>query len=341
MITDNNLNTLPSLAMAGSPIVVTATSSLGTSASARMAHVVCVVSNSIGTRSEKIIYSIDNTGTARFNIGPTLMGMILHDETFALSKTDGVEKKSDSKFAYKVTLYDECHIDGTKLTGTTPNGIVSNEVSTIHYALAGEFSDYIRTGRNAAISNMTLSRKPTDSELEHVVKDMPFHYSTVYGGEIKHHVVFPTATTNNYCCWSFNPKKMKPIIFRNSFGELESCMAWCREKIEVSDSAETFSVQNDMAFSSHRTQVNYNTPSETSVSLSTGALSPKWMMWWAEEPLRSRRAWIWISTDDGGYTGEWVPCVFKRDGSSVVLDRNSGASDISFKAVLDYQGGLL
>lgn len=81
-------------------------------------------------------------------------------------------------------------------------------------------------------------------------------------------------------------------------------------------------------YDGQRTQLIESFSDERQITLSTSTVTPMWAQWWTFEPLRSRRAWL------------WVPCILKAE-TTTLLDRKTGATEITFTAVLDRQGGLL
>lgn len=93
-------------------------------------------------------------------------------------------------------------------------------------------------------------------------------------------------------------------------------------------------------YDGQRTQLIESFSDETQITLTTSTITPLWAQWWTFEPLRSRRAWLWVPTDLTTPSGTWVPCILKAE-TTTLLDRNNGATEITFTAVLDWQGGLL
>ena len=49
---------------------------------------------------------------------------------------------------------------------------------------------------------------------------------------------------------------------------------------------------------------------------------PLWVQWWTFEPLRSRRACLWMPTDLTTPAGTWPPCILKAE-TTTLLDRNN------------------
>lgn len=340
-IISNNLNELPSIAFAANPIVVRAT--CNPNPNGTMPRVVCVVTEQKETdgeykngRSFRLTYPVSSGNlVATFNIGDTLLRLAEYGESYqVVGKT--VSKTTPSVHSYKVEVFDEYFLDGHIETGNTV-------MSEVRSHLAGGFGDMTRLLRtSASLTPMTLSRKPK-TEKEHICRGFRNHYSTLFSRDgrwqVGTHTEEAQTTNDDLCVLDYNPMMHHPIVFRNSFGELESCLAICREEESVSSEQSRYVVFAGNDYNGRRTQLNVSSPTDTTIKLSTGGVSPQWARWWAEEPLSSLRAWIWMP--DADIAGRYVPCVLSRDGSSVVLNRKNGASEITFTATLDWRGGLL
>ena len=338
---------MPVIAFAGNPIEVRATSDL--SSSARMPRVVCVVtekvdkivdgvSQKVDGRSYTMCYSISsNDKHARFDISDTLYHLIELDESYSVSGK-AVSKTSSSIKQYVVKLYDEQFFNG-RMEHSEHEEIESG----VYFVIAGRFGDLRRLDRSGAnLSAMRLSRKPIGRK-EHGCYGFLHHYSElVYdeGWNVVHHTEAISNDVDNVCALPFNGKMHHPIVFRNSYGELESCMAICREEESVGGDSSVFYSNADISYHGQRVGLHIHGDTDTTLKLTTGGVSHQWARWWSEEPLCAMRAWIWVTTDDAGFEGRFVPCVLRRDGGTV-LNRSAGISSISFTAVLDWQNGLL
>lgn len=326
--------------MYGDPVILSVTS-LHTGSGIRMPRVVCEVT--CGNRMEPLSCTVSNQNAiARFNLSDTLTGFVNNQEQFVIG-SDGVPTKlSDYVIEYSYELFDVFYDDNgeqTKKIGEAKN----------LFAKAGSSSDYRRLGHGAALPFLSL--KQNFFGVEHILKGFPYlisedasemddagvmkygvaHYKSITG--------LPSDKKRLVCAIDYNPMMHHPIIFRNSFGELESALACCREKIDVPQQKDVY-VTSRAIYDGQRTQFVSSHDDEMKISLTTGDVTPMWAQWWAFEPLRSLRAWIWMSTDFTTAAGCWVPCILSADNNTI-LDRSKGASEINFTAVLDWQGGLM
>ena len=303
-----------------------------------MPRVVCEVT--CGNRMEPLSCTVSNK-IARFNLSDTLTGFVNNQEQFVIG-SDGVPTKlSDYVIEYSYELFDVFYNDN----GEQKENI--GEVKNL-FAKAGSSSDYRRLGHGAALPFLSLKQNFFGEE--HILKGFPYLISEDASEEEDGVMTYGVARYNTIegqpndkkrlvCAIDYNPMMHHPIIFRNSFGELESCLAWCRQKIDVKVQQEVY-VTSRAAYDGQRTQIVSAYGDEMQIALTTGGVTPMWAQWWTIEPLRSRRAWIWMPTDLTTAAGTWVPCVLKADNNTI-LDRSKGASEINFTAVLDWQGGLL
>ena len=325
------------------PIMVHEKSNVANITGIRMPRVLCVVTCDEKTEKLSCTVSADTAtdktrSTANFNLSDTLNGILSNKENY-IDDEDGAPKIGGNNYFYgmKFSYYflDVYYNDGEK-TGD-PFGKVENE-----FVVPGRRSDYRRLGNGTALPFISLKQNFFGEE--HVLRGFPYLISKEKADTdtdvIRYRAIdqLPRGS-RNLCVIDYNPMMHHPIIFRNSFGELESALACCREKIDVPMQQEVY-VTSRAIYDGHRTQFVSSHDDDTKISLTTGDVTPMWAQWWTFEPLRSRRAWIWMSTDLTTAAGCWVPCILKADNNTI-LDRSKGASEINFIAVLDWQGGLM
>ena len=323
------------------PIIVPAKSNVANTNGIRMPRVVCVVT--CGDKTERLSCTVsadtetDKTrSTARFNLSDTLNGILMQRESYD-KNADGAPMLPAGFYGMTFSYYflDVYYNDGEK-TGD-PFGKVEGE-----YVVPGRSSDYRRLGHGATLPFLSLKQNSFGEE--HVLRGFPYLISAEKADEEDQLIRYRTIDllprgSRNLCVIDYNPMMHHPIIFRNSFGELETCLAWCRQKIDVKVQQEVY-VTSRAAYDGQRTQLVSAYDDEMQIALTSGHVTPMWAQWWTFEPLRSRRAWIWMPTDLTTAAGTWVPCILKQDNNTI-LDRSKGASEINFTAVLDWQGGLL
>lgn len=317
----------------GDPIILNVTSSKAGMQNVRMPRVVVEVT--CGDQMEPLSRPVENVinAQATFNLSDTLSGAVLASETYAIG-ADGIPtKSSDYAISWSCDFYDVYVFDGEekkdKINVSSPYGGM---------VTAGKSSDYRFLKKSGALSFLSLKQNTFGEE--HILKDFPYLISVDNGnGTVASYTSPDQATGRDFCEIDYNPMMHHPIIFRNSFGELESCLAWCRQKIDVKVQQDIY-ITSRAVYDGQRTQIVDAYGDEMQIALTSGAVTPMWAQWWAYEPLRSRRAWIWMPTDLTTAAGVWVPCALKADNNTI-LDRSKGASAVNFTAVLDWQGGLL
>lgn len=312
------------------------TSTLADDKGVRMPRVVCEVTCNSKTEKLSCTVSANNT-TARFNLADTLNVILLQRESYNVA-SDGEPSIPAGHygltFGYK--FYDVYYSDAGEQTVGPYNE------KTGEYVVPGKRSDYRRLGHGTALPFLSLKQNFFGEE--HVLRGFPYLISKEKADTDTDVIRYRSIAdlprgSRNLCVIDYNPMMHHPIIFRNSFGELESCLAWCRQKIDVKVQQEVY-VTSRAAYDGQRTQMVDAYDDEMQIALTSGCVTPMWAQWWTFEPLRSRRAWIWMPTDLTMADGCWVPCVLKQDNNTI-LDRSKGASEINFTAVLDWQGGLL
>lgn len=327
------------------PIIVKEKSNVANTKGIRMPRVVCVVT--CGDKTEKLSCTVsadtdtDKTrSTARFNLSDTLNGILMQRESYG-KHDDGAPMLPAGFYGMMFSYHflDVYYNDGEQ-TGE-PFGKVDNE-----FLVPGRSSDYRRLGHGPALPFLSLKQNFFGEE--HVLRGFPYLISQEkervkdedpYDVRRFRTIDSLPKGSRNLCVIDYNPMMHHPIIFRNSFGELETCLAWCRQKINVKVQQEVY-VTSRAAYDGQRTQIVSAYGDEMQIALTSGYVTPMWAQWWTFEPLRSRRAWIWMPTDLTTAAGTWVPCILKQDNNTI-LDRSKGASEINFTAVLDWQGGLL
>lgn len=328
------------LVICGDPVILQVASNAAGIDGYRMPRVICEVT--CGGRTESLSCTVSRSNKiARFNLSDTLTGFMNAQEQFATG-VDGVPVKlSEYVIEYSYELFNAYYTD----SGEQKVRIGGEENL---YARAGSSSDYRMTNHGAALSYLSL--KQNSFGREHVLEGFPYLISEdatqEEDGVMKYGVARyktidgqPSDKKRLVCAVNYNPMMHHPIIFRNSFGELETCLAWCRQKIEMKHSQDVY-ITSRAAYDGQRTQLVDSYDDEMQIALTSNYVTPMWAQWWTYEPLRSRRAWIWMPTDLTTRSGCWVPCILKQDNNTI-LDRSAGASEINFTAVLDWQGGLM
>lgn len=335
--------TLPNdkLVMCGDPVMLIVTSLHAGITGNRMPRVICEVT--CGRRMETLSCTVPNekNAIARFNLSDTLTGFVNNQEQFVVG-SDGVPTKlSDYVVEYSYEVFDVYYDN---------NGEQKEKIGAEKnlFVKAGTSSDYRRLGHGTTLTFLSLKQNSFGEE--HILKGFPYLISedaSEYDGGVMRYGVAryrtiegqPAGNKRLVCAIDYNPMMHHPIIFRNSLGELETCLAWCRQKIDVKVQQEVY-VTSRAAYDGQRTQIVSAYDDEMQIALTSGYVTPMWAQWWTLEPLRSRRAWIWMPTDLTTAAGMWVPCVLKQDNNTI-LDRSKGASEINFTAVMDWQGGLM
>lgn len=297
----------------------------------RMPRVVCAVT--CNNKTEKLSCTVSaKNKTSQFNLSDTLNGILSHSESYVEGSDGAPMIAHDYGHKFSCDFYHVYYTDaGEKTDG--PKECESDIV------VPGRHSDFRILKHGGSLDFLSLKQNMFGDE--HVLNGFPYLISRRKGESdvFRYRDYGQLLYERNLCVIDYNPMMHHPIIFRNSFGELESALACCREKIDVPVQQDVY-VTSRAIYDGHRTQFVSSHDDETKISLTTGAVTPMWAQWWTFEPLRSRRAWIWMPTDLTTAAGCWVPCILRADNNTI-LDRSKGASEINFTAVLDWQGGLL
>lgn len=341
----------------GNPINVTYTSNKANVDGVTMVRVVCVVSRMEGSSfvgDEKLVCTVskktENNPTAnvaRFNLSETIDGMMSRLEEFGTDETDNAPKRIDNTYGviFIYYFYEVWYQGGEQNNKPKTQDEIHDRTKSLT-VYSGKLSDY-RINCKDVDALTFVSMKQSSFGEEYALKGFPYLISYGDRGNVERfrsleeirNSYYELTVPGNIMLIDYNPLLHRPIIFRNSFGELESCVAICRESIDVKVSQDVY-VTSRQIYDGQRTQLVGSYDDKMQVKLSSGPVSPMWAQWWAYEPLRSRRAWIFMPIPFGSTSGKWVPCSITAE-SNTILDRSNATAGVSFVATLDWQGGLL
>lgn len=211
-------------------------------------------------------------------------------------------------------------------------------------AIRGRLTDYElqSLGQDSALAvSKSLSRKPVD-EIE-IIGNIAGMSSPIISTSSARNGSAPT-----FCFERFDREKHKRVYldttpdtyrlfcFINGLGCPELVYARTLKSMGVTVDKSIFSRERQVGYGADMmgTDVGVqNSPVAQTYSMSSGAVSRQWALWWATEFLTASRYWIWQDT-------MWVPCTVTADKKEVQIYNRAKAESpcINFNVKMGMSG---
>lgn len=211
-------------------------------------------------------------------------------------------------------------------------------------AIRGRLTDYeLRSSPDSTpvlTGSRTLSRKPV-GEIEVIgnvagMNPPIISTSSAGNGTPTFRFVQYDAKTHTNIYLDTTPDAYRLFCFINSLGCPELVYARTLKSMGVIVDKSTFSRERQVGYGADMmgTDVGVqNSPVAQTYSMSSGAVSRQWALWWATEFLTASRYWIWQDT-------MWVPCTVTADKKEVQIYNRAKAESpcINFNVKIGMSG---